>query len=310
MSDGKWFNGLSAPMPVVEAARVVVPARLKTVLHFLPLAVETAAKDMEHVHQLRVATRRAGAALRVFADCLPARQFQKLRKLLRTLRRAAGAARDWDVFLVHLQETPSLKLAPARPALDLLLGFTAAQRLKAQLDLIEIAPTENKNLAEFVTSLTELPDAWERADQHQLLGELASGYIKSLVDGMNTKAALAPSEYEELHRLRIFGKRLRYSMEIFADCFKASFREEIYPALEQIQEILGCITDAHVAVERITSIRDHMKSFHPTDWVRYQKPIESLLQSQRRVFPRERKRFLVWWPKWVQLTSDLPKLAN
>ena len=49
-------------------------------------------------HQLRVATRRAGAALEIFRDCLPEKDYQTARKQLRRLRRAAGAARDWDVL--------------------------------------------------------------------------------------------------------------------------------------------------------------------------------------------------------------------
>ena len=57
----------------------------------LPLALQQAVKDVEHVHQLRVATRRARAALDIFADCLPDGAFTAAKKQLRKIRRAAGA---------------------------------------------------------------------------------------------------------------------------------------------------------------------------------------------------------------------------
>ena len=70
MADGKWIAGLTAEMPVADAARVAFAARFAVVTHYLPLAVDKPYQDIEHVHQLRVGTRRAGAALSAFADCV------------------------------------------------------------------------------------------------------------------------------------------------------------------------------------------------------------------------------------------------
>jgi CHAD domain-containing protein len=122
-------------------------------------------------------------------------------------------------------------------------------------------------------------------------------------------AAAAPHSYAELHQLRIVGKKLRYSMETFVGCFAPAFRDELYPAVEEMQEILGRITDAHVAAERIAQLRDHMKAFHPKAWGRYRKPVEQLLQARRRIIPRERKRFQAWWLNWQKLTDHLPPLS-
>ena len=66
MADGKWVPGLSADMPVAEAAAKVLAARLEVVQRYLPLAVRNSAANIEYVHQLRVAARRTGAALRIF----------------------------------------------------------------------------------------------------------------------------------------------------------------------------------------------------------------------------------------------------
>ena len=64
MAEGKWINGLTPDMPVADAARVVLAARFEVVRQYLPLAAAKPYEDVEYVHQLRVGTRRAGAALR------------------------------------------------------------------------------------------------------------------------------------------------------------------------------------------------------------------------------------------------------
>src|SRR5580704_16113317 len=102
MADGKWITDLTASTPLVDAARRVLSVRLEVVHDYLPLALHHWKEDPEHVHQLRVGTRRAGAALAIFATCLPGKMHRRLRKHLRQIRRAAGAARDWDVFIEAL----------------------------------------------------------------------------------------------------------------------------------------------------------------------------------------------------------------
>jgi CHAD domain-containing protein len=104
--------------------------------------------------------------------------------------------------------------------------------------------------------------------------------------------------------LRILGKRLRYSIEVFAGCFEPPLRERLYPAIEEMQEILGRITDAHVAVARIIEIREYVKSFQASNWPRLRKPIEQLLQAQRRVLPGERKQFLTCLKAWRRLAAE------
>src|SRR5262249_193985 len=61
-------------------------------------------------------------------------------------------------------------------------------------------------------------------------------------------------DYEHLHQVRILGKRLRYAMEVFADCFAAAFREQLYPAVEEMQEILGNANDSYVACGRLEAV--------------------------------------------------------
>src|SRR6478609_6927373 len=139
MADGKWIPGLTPGMGVAEAATAVLAARFAVVREFLPLAVEKPDEDPEHVHQLRVGTRRAGAALRVFKAYLPRKHRVATREALRTIRRAAGDARDWDVFLLGLPAVKGLASVTGKPALDFLAGYAMVERAAAQTRLKQAA---------------------------------------------------------------------------------------------------------------------------------------------------------------------------
>src|SRR5437660_8796974 len=137
MADGKWIAELTADTPLREAARHALKVRLHVVRDHLPLAVEEGERDPEHVHQLRVATRRAGAALRIFGSCLAGKALKTVKKRLRRTRRAAGEARDWDVFLSDALARRNEVAAAQQAGLSYLFGYAAAQRAAAQSHLVE-----------------------------------------------------------------------------------------------------------------------------------------------------------------------------
>jgi CHAD domain-containing protein len=119
---GKWISDLKATTPVVDAARHVLTVRLEVVRDYLPLALQQADRDPEHVHQLRVGTRRARAALDIFACCLPLKVYKGARKHLRSIRQVAGEARDWDVFVASLTQWGREHGRKMSPGLDCLVG--------------------------------------------------------------------------------------------------------------------------------------------------------------------------------------------
>ena len=100
----KWIKDVSPDQPAADVARLALCARLDAVVYFLPKAAMEADEDIEYVHQLRVATRRSMAAILTFQSLLPVRRTDKLRKMLRRLRKAAGEARDLDVLYERLDK--------------------------------------------------------------------------------------------------------------------------------------------------------------------------------------------------------------
>src|SRR5262245_56380904 len=96
----KWLPDVSPDDRAVDVAARALADRLETVRRHLKRAAKTA--DAEAVHQLRVWTRRAVAAVGLYADLIPTKHCKWFRKWLRRLRRAAGRVRDSDVFAGQL----------------------------------------------------------------------------------------------------------------------------------------------------------------------------------------------------------------
>jgi CHAD domain-containing protein len=297
MAGGKWIEDLSATTPLDDAARRVLTVRLEVVRDALPLAIKDPFKDPEHVHQLRVSTRRATAALDIFAVCLPTKVARSARKRLRGIRRAAGAARDWDVFLAFLTDWAAHRPPAHRPGLDFLAGYAAAQRTLAQALLVQVGelyPFDfDRFLAETVAAVSRPDD-----DDLRTLGDLAHPWLCDLLGELERDVAGDLDDYARLHQVRIVGKRLRYAMEVFADCFAPAFRAELYPAVEEMQDILGLANDSHVAIERLIGLRDRAKALAPVGWNRLQPGITALLRHHRKRLPQERQHFLAWWAAW------------
>lgn len=296
MADGKWIRELSPEMSPLDAARLVLEARLRVVTEYLPKAVQQSDRDPEFVHQLRVGTRRADAALRIFRCCLPGRIYRAARGRLRKIRRAAGAARDWDVFLLALEERALEGKAKELPGLDCLIGFALGQRHEAQEALLTVEPAES--FRGFVQELIgELRPPEDEAVRR--LSDLAEATIPERLDRLDQAASGDLQDYEQLHQVRIAGKRLRYAIEVLSDCFPPSFRETLYPMVEEMQEILGRANDSHVAGIRLAALRDQLKA-RPATRARVKPGVEALLRSHQRRVVQERKRFLKWWPAWVE----------
>ena len=299
MATGKWISKLKATTPVADAARHVLTVRLEVVRDYLPLALQQAEKDPEHVHQLRVGTRRARAALDIFACCLPPKVYKGARKHLRSIRQVAGEARDWDVFLASLAQWTREHRRKQSPGLDCVLGYAVARREAAQLPL-EAAGKDypfalERLLAETVAAVHKPNDIRVRS-----LLDLALPRLRDLLRELEEAASLELEDSNHLHEIRIIGKRLRYAMEVFADCFAPAFRAELYPAVEEVQEILGNANDSFVACARLEAISERLQALVPSEWRRHRAGLESLLHFHRTRLPQERQRFHDWWAGWCK----------
>jgi CHAD domain-containing protein len=254
---------------------------------------------------LRVGARRATAALKAFDDCLPKKQAKAANKALRTIRQAAGDARDWDVFIESLETTRSLKDSCGKPALDFLLGYALGERSAAQTRLEEAAEKTRDDLEALAA---ELPEQVREGGKHseQTFGKLAEVDLSERFKQFAAAVAERPTDPDELHELRILGKHLRYAIEIFAGCFGPPLKEKLYPAIETMQEFLGELQDARVGIERMEALRSMARQALGAEWARLRPGLTKVIAGLRAKVRSGKKRFATWANEWEKLAEEYP----
>lgn len=237
---GKWIDGLGPEMPIADAARRVLAIRLQAIEGLLPLASRAADDDIEHVHQLRVTTRRAEAALRAFEEVLRPKRSRRTRKALRRIRRAAGAARASDVHLIELNALRKAASSARRQTLTALVRWTKRRRVEAQTDVdAAFRRYADGRLERRRERLLQGIDGEGAAAP---MGDLARRSLAQTLTSVEEAIATDLLELQHLHELRLRSKQLRYGLEIFAPCLGPEFKPA-YAAVARLQEALGRIND-------------------------------------------------------------------
>lgn len=244
----KWIEAVSVEDTVADVARYSLSVRLAMVIYYLPLAAQKSDEDVEYVHQLRVAARRSMAALRLYSQLLPKKHRKRLHKSLRRVIRSAGKARDLDV-LAHGCGIESGKSTAA------LRKGVRRQRDIAQKPIVAI----NKQLGRkgkrgFEHSIKqalgkEFPESSTVAESS--FGQWARLRLQNILKRFVKASPSGIHDLEGLHRFRILGKELRYTLELLASAFPPKLLAEIYATVEELQTRLGDIHDHTVAIERL-----------------------------------------------------------
>jgi CHAD domain-containing protein len=283
-SDGKWFWVEPPDGPVAEAARRILTMRMESVQRFLPLAAHHAADDVEYVHQLRVNCRRASAAQRAFEE-LSGGGNRRLKTWLKRLRRAAGPARDADVFVSRLRAD----LDPTNEYAGQLVAALEQSRHEAQDALEKVAKkAAGGGLSRAIERrLKGIAESSDRA-AGQSFAEFAARAVGEAAVGLDVVDARTAS-IADLHQLRIAAKRLRYAIEIFHSAADPVLRTEAYPQVEEMQEKLGAINDRLTSQLRLQQWLGRLPANSMAGYV------AMLVVSENSDAHRLRDEFLAWW---------------
>ena len=199
--------------------------------------------DPEYVHQLRVACRRAGAALKVLGRRVDRGRADRLRAEVSRLRATLGPLRDLDVFLAALPADLRRVDAPADAAERILDAFRARRHLA--LDTVREALTAGA-FDTLVHGLEGFPP--DETGESPPLSRIAPDLVRKPLRRV-TRWGRRDAESlhdDDLHRLRIEFKRLRYVMEILSDLFPRALDRAVRRAV-RFQTALGDANDAVVS---------------------------------------------------------------
>ena len=214
------------------------------------------AKDIEFIHRMRVASRRLRSALTIFEGCFSRKEYKGYSRDVREVTRSLGAARDLDVQLAVLAaimpEYADPRLAPGLNRLQLRLRQQRAEAQKGVAAAVQRLQADDTlvSLAKWAAPLREMSEGVYLFSP--ALYELAFSGISARQNELMAHAAFIRDERNvtELHNMRISAKRLRYTMEAFADLYGGNLKPFISQT-RNFQDVLGEIHDADVWVEMI-----------------------------------------------------------
>ncbi|REJ68843.1 MAG: CHAD domain-containing protein [Planctomycetota bacterium] len=285
--DGKWVLGVSRKDRISRVALLTLRHRLALVESGLPLAAQHAAEDVEHVHRLRVATRRAVAAVKMYRELLPRKRVKKLLSQLKEIRQAAGKARDLDVLLRDTAAAHRLGDDDAIFQRLMVSRREAQEPILAIYDRLRHRGSLSRQIDRVLARL-ERRTRRRRGDDVRF-GQWARGRLSA---SLKRFFAAEPDDWQDaqaLHRFRIRGKQLRYAMELLAGAFPKKLREQLYPQVETLQEKLGEINDHFAAIARFESWQRNAASSEDRE------RFEQLLQARRATVQQAQRQFVCWW---------------
>jgi CHAD domain-containing protein len=284
---GKWIEIESPDEPVSQVARRAVEGRLETVWHYLASAADDV-KNVDHVHQLRVATRRARAALQIFDALIPPRRGKWFGKRLKRLRRTAGTARDCDVLRQRL--AGSLQSISAGEVGDAILQRVDDVRRDSEDPIRDAHAGLKKQFsrrADKLVAKIRFRGGPEQSEPSvQCAGRRA---LQPVADEFFAAGGVNLDDASALHQFRIQGKHLRYAMEVFAGAFRPGFRKNIYPLVEELQEKLGVFNDhanAHAQYQEWLS---------NTEDPRQRDLLTRLVEMEAGALNDNHREFVSWW---------------
>ena len=278
-----------------QAAAKVFAAQVRLIAHHEKGARR--GEEPEDVHQMRVATRRLRAALRLFEGFLAPKK--RIRADLPWIARRLGRVRDHDVVIALLEErhAESLSGVEARRLDALLAGlkerrYAAQERLEESMEkgrygklrkaLDEFAKRPRFTGDEDVMATRTLAEAVERR-----------GTVIAK-DGAMTEGDPTP---DDLHGLRIEFKRLRYVLDFHADTCGMAYEVE-RKLTRDLQECLGELHDHDLLLYWLELGED----FFGGPWPVLQPRLEEDRKRLFRRFQRLRK-------QWLERTMAEPAVA-
>lgn len=236
-----WFAAPEAPL--AELGRVLLRRHLRRLL-----AAERkvrADKGIEAVHDLRVATRRLRAILRLLAPVGARKPLRTHRKALGRVAAAAGAVRDRDVLLADLAERAKGMSEHLQPSVEALREALAGERRQAHRQLVELLDSaDHEATLKAFAGLMSGSEGWDDAPRvRDLGGSTIWRHYEAL--RAHDRGGI-PAEDEALHQMRIEGKQMRYVLELFADTLGPR-ADDAVNQLVAFQDHLGGLNDVVVA---------------------------------------------------------------
>jgi CHAD domain-containing protein len=259
-------------------------------------------RDPEYLHQARVGLRRLRSVFRVFGLAVPRESFATLLEQLKALGKTLGAARDWDVFVTEMLMRSAHEVADHPGIADLRKRAQVARRRTGQAARNAVAlPAHTGMLLRLSSALND--GSWRSDGTHATVALpqfAAAALARQHSRVVKRGRGIEKLAFQDLHRLRIAVKRLRYIAEFFLPMAPKRARNYIR-ALSELQDLLGSLNDNAVAWRLLDTLGAEAASpsyQQAVGYVRGWSAAES--ERCRNGLPEAWKQFIKTQPWWVR----------
>ncbi len=273
------------------------------------IAASADAHDIEHIHHLRVSSRRIRTALELFQQCLPSKKGDQWRRQMRNVTKALGDTRDTDVQIDRLnkiyKKLPDKKYRPGIRRL-LLRQSQVREKLQQEVDALVTVMEKKKTLSQINKRFEQFVgvEAGKQSNAQALFNMAFAAISHRLDDFLSYEEYIRQAENKkELHAMRIAAKRLRYCMEIFASLYNDKLETPL-DIIRNVQTVLGEIHDCDVWIEFLPDFINKennriLKFYGHSLSARYLTPgLEYFRNNRQRVRNRLFNQFRSDWLQW------------
>ena len=239
--------------------------------------------DPDELHDMRVMIRRMRTAFRMAKPYLDLANLAPIRQGLRKTARVLGAVRDMDVFRqkteAYLAKTgvDRDKLAPLIRVWDV----EYARRRNEMLAYLNSKRYGRFKQASWSCLDTHLPDREVAASVRETVPLIVNEQLEALL-AQGELIGLPDAPLSAYHQLRIKVKHLRYTLRFFRDVLGPEVKGAL-KMLEALQDTLGDLQDAAVAVNHLRAMMEHGTWERPLQaetrwyaWVGAIRPVDTL----------------------------------
>lgn len=303
------------------------------------------ADDPEYIHQMRVASRRLRAAMPIFQDCFPRKEYKQWLREIRRVTRALGEARDLDVQILFLEKYREYADSPPHtnegrndagnlPQVPSIEPGThpdgeengieyISRILKTRRDILQPGVTDALDSLEESGTIASMEQAFRERIKKQRRNPpkgMGKGIYRFAASGIGTgldtlmsyeKPLRQPDAISEHHAMRIAAKRLRYRMEIFRPLYGKELTRAI-TVMKRLQTLLGELHDCDVWIDMLPGLLSHG---HSGDQEQQRAAPKTDARIQAFIEDQKKYRLLLYHQVvryWERLTRDefFPKLRE
>ena len=227
----------------------LILARSRALNRALPLAI---GGEERGLHQARVASRRLREAVPVLSAGVKGVKARKTRHTIRKVTRTLGSVRELDVALALIDELAAADDI-SRPALQEVRLHVANERdrrreqMLARLSGVDIGKLDRRLARLAEATADDRAGHWREALGNRLL-KRAKRLAQSVADAGQLYAP------DQLHRVRIDAKKLRYGLELASDGGVLAARP-LVTAVRKVQTALGTLHDLQVLQSHVSAVQ-------------------------------------------------------